>query len=347
MRFTTSMRPVMLALGLSLFVGANALAAEPAPARTGGKVEKITVHGKSLEGNLSGDPADREVQVYLPPGYAKAKRQRYPVVYFLHGYSATAQAYVQFLGMPASIDRAIGNGKLQEMIVVIPDALTPFGGSMYSNSITTGDWESFVARDLVSYVDSHYRTIARREARGLAGHSMGGYGTLRIGMRFPDTFVALYSMSGCCLNPRGVTPTDAALEKVGSREEVEKIAVFGRTTFAASAAWAPNAKRPPFFIDLPTQNGETQADVIAHYAANAPSVMVAQHAAQLKRYAAIVMDIGLQDGLIGGNEATRQALIHNGVEHTYETYTGDHMNKIAERFEQQVIPFFSKQLANH
>ena len=247
--------------------------------------------------------------------------------------------------MPASIDRAISAGSLQELIVVVPDAMTPYGGSMYSNSVTTGDWESFVARDLVSYIDAHYRTIARREARGLSGHSMGGYGTLRIGMKYPDTFVALYSMSGCCLDPRGVNPVDAPLEKLTTREEVEKITMFGRTTLAASAAWAPNAQRPPFFMDLPTRDGEKQADVIARYTANAPSVMVPQYAAQLKRYSAIMMDIGLQDGLIGGNVATDRALTQSGVQHTYENYEGDHMNKIAERFEKQVIPFFSKQLS--
>ena len=73
--------------------------------------------------------------------------------------------------------------------------------------------------------------------------------------------------------------------------------------------------------------------------------MVSQYASQLKRYSAIVMDIGLQDGLIAGNKATHEALLRNGVEHVFETYEGDHMNKVAERFEHKVLPFFSKQLA--
>jgi enterochelin esterase-like enzyme len=216
---------------------------------------------------------------------------------------------------------------------------------MYSNSITTGDWEAFVARDLVEYIDKHYRTIARRESRGLAGHSMGGYGTLRIGMKYADTFVALYSMSACCLDPRGTGAADAALEKLTTPEEVAKMSLFSRTTLAASAAWAANATRPPFFIDLPTKDGQPQADVLARYTANAPSVMVSQYAAQLKSYRAIMMDIGLQDGLIKGNAETDAALTRLGVPHTYVTYEGDHMNKVAERFEQRVVPFFAAQLA--
>src|SRR5678809_1349750 len=85
-----------------------------------------------------------------------------------------------------------------------PDAFTKYSGSMYSSSPTTGDWEAYIAEDLVGYVDSHYRTIANRMSRGLGGHSMGGYGTIRIGMKRPDVFSSLYIMSACCLmnNPR-------------------------------------------------------------------------------------------------------------------------------------------------
>ncbi|MEO8306572.1 MAG: alpha/beta hydrolase-fold protein [Pseudomonadota bacterium] len=328
---------------LLLFIGTSALA-EESVSGPAGQIERVVVAGKSLAGNLSGDPAQREVLVYTPPGYAADARHRYPVVYFLHGYGVTAQFYANTLNWPTAIDRAINDAHLQKMIVVMPDAFTPFGGSMYSNSVTTGNWESFVARDLVGYVDSHYRTIAKREARGLSGHSMGGYGTLRIGMKYPDAFAALYAMSACCLDPRGVSPVDAALEKISKPAEVAAMPSLGRTTLAASAAWAPDAKRPPFFLDLPTTNGVTQKDVIARYAANAPPQMLSKYAKQLKRYAAIAMDVGTKDSLIGGNAAMDKALTLNGVKHTYQTYDGDHVNRIAQRFETQVLPFFSEQL---
>jgi enterochelin esterase-like enzyme len=328
---------------LLVFIGANALAAEPATVPAG-QIERFVVPGKSLAGNLSGDPAQREVLVYTPPGYSAATKQRYPVVYFLHGYGTSAQFYANTMNWPAAIDRAINTAHLQPMIVVMPDALTPYGGSMYSNSVTTGNWEAYVARDLVSYVDAHFRTIARRESRGLSGHSMGGYGTLRIGMKYPDTFVALYAMSACCLDPRATNPTDAALEKVTKPAEVAALPGFGRTTLAASAAWAPNAKRPPFFLDLPTANGVAQKDVIAKYAANAPTEMVAKHASALKRYSAIVMDVGTKDTLIGGNAAMDKELTRVGVKHKYDTYDGDHVNRVPQRFENQVLPFFSEQL---
>ena len=156
----------------------------PAPTQRG-TVERVKVHGKSLEGNLEGDSADRDVSIYLPPSYKTKTKQRYPVVYLLHGYTDNDDNWFGakhiFVDAPLAIDRAIANGA-REMIVVMPNAYTVYMGSMYSNSAATGDWESFIVNDLVAYVDAHYRTIPGRASRGLSGHSMGGYGTIRIGM---------------------------------------------------------------------------------------------------------------------------------------------------------------------
>ena len=104
-----------------------------------GTLERIKVFGKSLEGNLEGDSPDRDVVVYLPPSYAKETGRRYPVVYFLHGYSVGVEAYVRMLALPEAPDRAMGSGAVREAILVLPDAFTKYSGSMYSNSLTTGD----------------------------------------------------------------------------------------------------------------------------------------------------------------------------------------------------------------
>ena len=172
----------------------------PAAGARTGTVEHIIVHGKSLEGNLEGDSPDREVTVYLPPSYAGDQARRYPVVYLLHGYGGRDDTFTGRLAkLPESADRLAAAQGFSEPIVVMPNAFTLHKGSMYSNSVTTGDWERFVAQDLVAYVDGHYRTIANRMSRGLAGHSMGGYGAVRIGMKRPDVFSSLYIMSACCL----------------------------------------------------------------------------------------------------------------------------------------------------
>jgi enterochelin esterase-like enzyme len=184
---------LLLSAGLSL----SQNPAAPAPTKGGGKAikgsdkpfngkfEKITVHGKSLEGNLEGDSPDRDVLVYMPPSYATNPNRRYPVVYFLHGYGIGAQAQWNAMTVPQSVDAALAAGA-KEMILVLPDSFTVHNGSMYSTSPTTGDWETFMAEELVAYIDGHYRTVATRASRGLAGHSMGGYGAFRIGMKHPE-----------------------------------------------------------------------------------------------------------------------------------------------------------------
>src|SRR5580765_8334912 len=175
-------------------------------------VERITIHGTALEGNLEGDAVDRDALVFLPPSYHQDRTRRYPVVYALHGYSIGAEQWSKEIHVPQTIEGAFAKGA-REMIVVIPDSKTVHNGSMYSSSVTTGDFENYIARDVVSYIDAHYRTIPHRNSRGLVGHSMGGYGASRIGMKYSDVFSSVYIMSPCCLSPRQAGPANPESEK--------------------------------------------------------------------------------------------------------------------------------------
>src|SRR5271163_753520 len=174
---------------------------DPVPGAKPVKVEHIKIHGTALEGNLEGDAVDRDVIVFLPPSYEKDKHRHYPVVYALHGYSIGAVQWSGEIHVPQTIEGAFAQGA-KEMIVVLPDSKTVYNGSMYSSSVTTGDFEKFIAHDVVAYIDARYRTIPDRMSRGLAGHSMGGYGASRIGMKRPDVFSSLYILSACCLTAR-------------------------------------------------------------------------------------------------------------------------------------------------
>jgi S-formylglutathione hydrolase len=320
----------------------------PAPAvKIQGTVERIKVHGKSLEGNLEGDSADRDVLIYLPPSYNKQSTRRYPVVYFLHGYGIGAERYWNTMKVPEAADKNMLADSAHEMILVHPDAFTLYNGSMYSSSPTTGDWETYVAEDLVSYIDSHYRTIPNRMSRGLSGHSMGGYGTMRIGMKRPDVFSSLYAMSSCCLtaslNPGGRGGAQA--EALKSPEDAKKGENRGiMTLLAESAAWSPNPKNPPFFFDLPVKDGQAQPETVARWAANAPLAMLDQYLTNLKKMHAIGLEVGLQDTLAGSNKVLDETLTRFGIEHTFGTYEGDHTNKIPERFDMNLLPFFAKNL---
>ncbi len=321
-----------------------------------GKLERIKVYGPSLEGNLAGDPPERAVAVYLPPSYAKEPNRRYPVVYLLHGFGNQYAVWTMFpmpTNVPMAAEKAFAVGT-REMILVIPSAYTAFQGSMYSNSVTIGDWESYIAHDLVAYIDSHYRTIPERTSRGLAGHSMGGYGTVRIGMKHPEVFSSMYSLSACCMSPT-MNPQPAVMDQAGkvkSLKELERLDFAVAAMLASAAAWSPNPTRPPLYLDLPIENGKLQPRTVAKWAANAPLTMVHQYIPNLKKYRAIAFDIGDKDVVDTGTEEVmlqpakdlNRILNDYGIEHTFEIYDGDHGNRIPERLETKVFPFFSKNL---
>ena len=342
---------VALATGLAITLQGQGRGAPPIPrAAQAGKVERVTVHGKALDGNLEADSADRAATVYLPPSYVGDQARRFPVVYLLHGYGGHDDTFTAGVSLHESGDRLAAAQGFSDAIVVTPDAFTLHKGSMYSNSATTGDWERFIAEDLVAYMDGHYRTLANRMSRGLAGHSMGGYGALRIGVKRPDVFMSLYIMSACCLganrDPR--SDTMASAEAVKTREQAEEAARapgFGASVnLAWAAAWSANPANPPFYLDLPVKDGKVRPDIVAKWAANAPLEMLEQYAANLRKYYAVTIDIGTSDTLLAANRQLHDALTRLRVPHAYEEYDGDHTNKIRERIESRVLPFFSKSL---
>lgn len=343
-------RSAFIALSLTLATPVGAQVTNNVPAIVPGAkpvvVEHIKVHGAALEGSLEGDSADRDVLVVLPPSYATDLGRRYPVVYALHGYFIGAEQWTHEIHVPQTVEGAFAKGA-REMIVVLPDSKTVHNGSMYSSSVTTGDFENFIARDLVAYIDSHYRTIAARESRGLVGHSMGGYGATRIGMKHSDVFGSLYIMSPCCLSPRAaIKPEEqAALEAVKSPADSASLPFLLRAQMASAAAWSPNPKNPPLYLDLPF--GDKQQEVLAKWTANSPLAFLDQYAWALRRYNAIALDVGDQDGLKTDTGKLHEAMDAYGITNSFEIYPGTHTSNVAFRFQDFVLPFFSRNLAFH
>uniref|UniRef100_B0SVS0 Putative esterase n=1 Tax=Caulobacter sp. (strain K31) TaxID=366602 RepID=B0SVS0_CAUSK len=341
----------IMALLVAAPVAARAQVTTKAPQPVAGAkpalIQKIKVHSLAIEGNLEGESADRDVFVVLPPGYASHPKRRYPVVYALHGYSIGAEQWMGEIHVPQTIEGAFAKGA-SEMIIVLPDSKTVHNGSMYSSSQTTGDFETFIARDLVAYIDKHYRTLPDRESRGLVGHSMGGYGASRIGMRHADVFGALYMMSPCCLSPRDPGQFNAeeasTLAQVKTLADAQKLPWGLRAQLATAAAWSPNPNKPPLYLDLPLDNGQVQPEVLAKWAANAPLAFVDQYIGALRRYRAIAIDVGDRDGLKGDAGKLHAVLDRYGVANSFEIYPGDHTSDVPGRFQENVLPFFSKNL---
>ena len=259
--------PALSVLALLLYVSlAFGQQATPATA-TASKLLQLTIPTPALKGNLLGDPTEQPIYVYLPPGYESSTTRRYPTLYLLHGYSAKSSAWIaggyQGFNLQSSMDELIKEGKVREMIVVAANGFNAYGGSFYTNSPVTGNWEDVIVRDLLSYVDTNYRTLPRAESRGIAGHSMGGYGAIMLAMKHPELFSAVYALSPCCMvMDDDMSEANAAWPNVlglTSREQLKaqpkSFADFFSIVFVAlSAAFSPNPARPAFFVDYPYES---------------------------------------------------------------------------------------------
>lgn len=347
------LRPACILFVITCFLFINSPAQQKPISK--GSVVRVKVHGTSLKANLSGDSVDRNVSIYLPASYATNRGKRYPVVYFLHGYTDDDARFYGFkrhwMVLPPILDSVFGRKEANEMIVVTPDAYTLFQGSMYSNSVTTGNWEDFIARDLVSYIDQNYRTIAEAGSRGLCGHSMGGYGALRIGEKHPEIFSTVYLLSPCCLSSSPLAPGSLPRQflRADSIKTIEgfRQADFGiKALFASAAAWSPNPGQPPFYIDLPVKDGQLQPFVLQKWDANRPLNNLDQYIYNIRKLKAIGFDAGNRDGGITASIKVLDAELNKyGIKHFFEIYEGDHINRVAERIEKKMLVFFSENLS--
>jgi len=203
MRLGRNARSPLIALAHLVLVLVSGAPADQAIAGASGRLVQGKVVSPALNGNLLGDPAEQPVAVYLPPSYQTDPSKRFPVVYLLHGYTGKIQQWTengyQGMRLKPMMDRLIEKGTIRETIVVVPNGANAYFGSFYTNSAVTGNWEDFIYRDMVSYIDRNYRTVSRPGSRGIAGHSMGGFGAILLGMKHPDVFGAIYALSPACL----------------------------------------------------------------------------------------------------------------------------------------------------
>lgn len=332
----------LLAL-LAVPAAAQNITAPDAVVPEGITVHAVMVHGASLEGNLEGNSADREVMVVLPPSYASNPTRHYPVVYYLHGFAISGRDFYDYMQVPTAVAQNAAEGR--EFIVVVPDTLTAMGGSMYSNSVTTGNFRDFIATDLVAYMDANYRTIAAREGRGLVGHSMGGYGTLVVGMTHPEAFDSIWAQSACCVSARTETPESAAAMAAVPREGVDQAGFGMRAGLASAVAWAPNPQKPPFFVDFPlAADGSVDGQVLARWAANSPLAMVSSRVSALRSFDGIALDVGNRDGLVRDDTLIHEEMAKFGIDHFWEVYEGTHTDKIGARFGALVLPWMAENL---
>lgn len=315
-----------------------------------GTLRVDTIPAASLANNLYGDPAWRAAAIYLPPGYAANPHRRYPVVYLLHGFGGGYEPFLRRIAFQKPLDSLIARGALTEMIIVIPDANNRLTGAFARNSPVAGNWEDFIAKEVVAYIDAHYRTIRSRKARGIAGWSMGGYGALYLGARHSGTFSAVYALSACCL--MADLPADS-LWRIRGREG-RKAESSGKLTTnfnanivtALGAIYSPAPARSPLFVRFPWEGPSALVvDSIAHFWRDTPLEIIRRSSPRVLRSVKWAFDAGDRDAFPdiprAGAELHR-ILNEKGVGHTFEIFSGTHGDRIRERVETRLLPFFSR-----
>ena len=163
-------------------------------------------------------------------------------------------------------------------------------------------------------------------------------------MKYPEVFSSIYAQSACCVSPR--TETVASATKLAGTPIEEGVkGDFGtRAALSSAVAWSPNPQNPPFYVDFPIKDGAVDPLVIAKWANNSPLAMVAGHVGALRTFDAIGSDVGTKDGLIRDDTLIHEELARFGIEHVWQTYEGTHTDKIAQRFDEVVLPFFAEHL---
>lgn len=236
-----------------------ALIIQPVALAQEGTVKTGEIHSPALEGNLIGDPATRPFAIYLPPSYETSDK-RYPVIYVLHGYT---QGVGALTNIRWTLDAMIQSRDIGELIAVFVDGFNKFRGCWYRSSKTIGDYETYIARDLVNHIDANYRTIAHRDSRGITGYSMGGAGSMHLALKFPEVFSVVVSQVGTCsfdTDKWKQRAKNAALADPKDWNEFYRLDFQIQAPFAIAAAATPNSNKPPFFLDMPAEvvNGEAQ-----------------------------------------------------------------------------------------
>jgi len=300
-----------------------------------------------LAGNPAGDPHLRTVPVWLPPSYDASPGRRYPVVFVLAGFTGRGRGLLNDSPWSPPLDErmdALVAAGCGEVILVMPDCFTRFGGSQYLDSSATGRYETHVAGELVAWVDGRYRTLAGRDHRGVAGKSSGGYGALTLAMKHPDVFGAAACHSGdmvfdyCyrgdvpffCTQVQRAGGLAAWLERFEGQRQHGHDDLTTLNILGMAAAYSPDPAVPPFGIDLPCDlaTGAFREDVWARWLEHDPLVMLDRHAEALRSLRLLYLDCGTRDEfhLHHGARLFARRLGELGIAHEHEEYDDGHMN---------------------
>ncbi len=328
---------------------------------------------KVLKNNPLGDPYEREFPVYFPPSYFTLEK-KFPVTFLIAGFTGNGFSNVNFSFMVENIqerlDRLIREGKMKEMIVVMPDCITKYGGSQYINSTATGRYEDYVIKELVPFMDENFRTIPHAYSRAICGKSSGGYGAMILSMKNPDVFGLMCSTAGdayfqYCYGseiPNFITDIerygkgDKAVvnfikNELNYKQPKPKSFHSNCNTIGMASCYSPNPgnlKTKGYNFDLPLDlnTGEFRKDIFNKWLKHDPVNLVGKYKKNLKKLKLIFIDAGKSDefSLNIGARIFSDRLTKNGIKHFHEEFEGGHFN-IQHRYD-RTFEMISKHIKN-
>ena len=299
-----------------------------------GTVLTETVYAANLAGNLLNIPNSQQITVYLPPEYDTTGAS-FPVVYYLHGYGGDYSELLYFCNK-RTLDRFMNEDSSRQFILVGVNCYNNGDSFFYVNSEAAGNWETFIIEEVITYVDTNFRTIENADSRGISGFSMGGFGSIYYALRYPDIFSYLFSLSPGLFNSSG-------LEDAMATWDINIKRAYG-------VSFAPNTSNPPYYTSIPSGSDISNMTPAAQEWQNGfgdLDTKVSDYLAKTEKLKAIQLEYGLQDyytWIRNGCEYMHTLLNTNNIEHTFEKFNGGHSDRVGGRLRDSMLPFFRENL---
>jgi enterochelin esterase-like enzyme len=332
-------------------------------------IECLTYSSQAIKNFPMGDPHERALSVYLPPGYDQKRSDPYPVVFILAGYGSRSASYLSdnsifTPSLATFFDKAMQSEK-QKAIVVFPDGTSRLGCSQYINSPTLGHYQDHIADELVQFIDNRYHTHRSAQFRGIAGHSSGGFGALVMGMQRPDVFQYICSSAGDTFFPALFIPLiNTAVNEIAAAGGIAEFLKFflespnpgalGSKKFETimplgmAPCFAPNLQNAPLYGDcyFDLKTGRLIDEVWQRYLAWDPINLMEHYIDNLKKLRWIHLDAGLTDeySLQLGHRQFAEKLTHHKIPFYLNEYPGGHSGhhwRFADRLELMLQKMFA------
>jgi len=307
-----------------------------------GQVVRLRFSSQALANNPWGDPAEREVPVYLPAGFSPSLKL--PLMVSLAGYTSSGLAQVNWRGfeesLPERLDRLIASAAMGPVVVLMPDCFTTLGGNQYINSPAVGAYADYVLDELIGLVEAEFATDPAR--RAVFGKSSGGYGAMVLAMRYPGRFAAAASHAGdvgfeTLFKPAFPAVATALrecqgdlarfLKKFWNAKKIASADLGALMMCGMAASFDPDPSQSLGFC-LPFDLNTCQVDQARwrNWLEHDPLVMLERHSKALKTLRKFYLDVGTRDEYHTqyGSRLLHARLDILGVDHHFEEFDGTH-----------------------